>query len=369
MRAPAASASRVAGYPHRRGTAGFWRISVAMLAASLGTLTALYSVQAVLPALAGAFAISPARASLALSVSTAGLAAGVVPLTSLSAVVGRREVMSVSLLAVGVLAICSPLAPSFGVLLAIRALLGLALAGLQATAMTYLAEELHPGSLGFGMGLYVAGNALGGMTGRLAGDVLSDVAGWRLALGVIGLASLACAAAFRVLILPSGGFTPQRPQPAVLARSVAASFTDTGMLRLYAVGFLLMGAFITVYNYLGFRLEGPPFRLSAATVGLIYVAYLAGAIAASLAGRLVSRLGRAPVMLTAAAAMLAGLGLMSASGLAAVITGLVVVTAGFFAAHSVASGWAGLSIYTGSFTLAVIALAASLTRLGSARAR
>ncbi len=403
------TAAPLAEYPYRRGSVGFRRITLALFAGALATFTVLYSVQALLPALASDFSVSPATASLALSVSTAALAVGVIPLTSVSELYGRTPVMTASLFAAGILALLTPFSASFGVLLVLRALLGFALAGLQATAMSYLAEELHRGSLGFGMGLYIAGNAIGGMLGRVLAGVVLGAAGWRISLGVIGVLSLVCAAVFRLSILPSSGFTPRTPKVSVLTRSVLSSVTDSGMLRLYATGFLLMGAFVTVYNYLGFRLQAPPFELSQSLVGMIFVVYLAGSASASLAGRVVERIGRARLLLLGAGCMLGGITLMVIGNLIVVIAGLVVVTAGFFAAHSVASGWVGLranalgtqgpsvyllcyylgsavggtlggyalhgggwdgiSIYTAAITLAIIVLAVSLRRLAPVRTR
>src|SRR5947208_1872282 len=66
-----------------------------------------------------------------------------------------------------------------------------------------------------------------------------------------------------------------------LAASVGGALTDPGLLALYLVGFLLMGCFVTVYNYLDFRLLEPRFHLSQAVVGLIFVAYLAGSFSST----------------------------------------------------------------------------------------
>src|SRR6202000_2543810 len=99
--------------------------------------------------------------------------------------------------------------PPFGALLFLRALQGLALAGLQAVAMTYLAEELHRDSLGVGMGLYIAGNGVGGMASPLLGSLVSDAAGWRWALAVVGFVALACSVVFRLTVPPSARFRPR----------------------------------------------------------------------------------------------------------------------------------------------------------------
>ena len=52
--------------------------------------------------------------------------------------------------------------PTWHGVLVMRALIGLCLSGLVAVAMTYISEEIHPQVLGFTMGLYIAGNAIGG---------------------------------------------------------------------------------------------------------------------------------------------------------------------------------------------------------------
>lgn len=326
---------------HVRGTPGFRRITLALFASGLATFTTLYCVQALLPALTIAFRLTPAESSLAVSVGTAGLAVGVIPLTALSGVVGRTPMMTASLFTAAVLGIAQAVSPSFAVLLVLRALQGLALAGLQATAMSYLSEEIDRRSLGYAMGLYIAGNGIGGMAGRLIASLVLDLTGWRWALAVVGLCALGCAIVFRVSILPSTHFVPSPPRVRHLAGAVGRAFTDSGLVRLFAVGFLLMGCFVTVYNYLGFRLLSPPFSLAPVIVGLIFVVYLAGSVSSTAAGRLVDLLGRPRMLPVTAAITLVGLALMLPSNLVLVVVGLVVTTAGFFAAHSVASGWVG----------------------------
>jgi YNFM family putative membrane transporter len=326
---------------HGRGTPGFVRVSVAMFCAGLATFTTLYCVQALLPALATQFRLSPATASLAVSVGTAGLAIGVIPLTALSEAIGRTPMMTASLFGSAALGILAAASPNFAVLLVLRALQGLALAGLQAVAMTYLAEELHRNSLGFSMGLFIAGNGFGGMAGRLLAALVGDLAGWRIALAVVGVVALACSIVFRVTVLPSSHFRARPLRIGALAGSVGRAFTDTGLLRLFAVGVLAMSAQVTVYNYLGFRLLGAPFALSSAMVGLIFVVYLAGSVSSTVAGRLADRFGRPRMLWPAAIVLLAGIGLLVPDSLPLVVVGLVVLTVGFFAVHALASGWVG----------------------------
>ena len=106
-------------------------------------------------------------------------------------------------------------------------------------------------------------------------------------------------------------------------------------------GFLLLGAFVTVYNYLGYRLLAPPYRLSQATVGLIFGIYLIGTFSSTWMGHLAGRLGRRKVLWSAFALMLAGVALTAAAPLPLILLGIVAITSGFFGGHSIVSSWVG----------------------------
>ncbi|HEX5494227.1 MAG TPA: MFS transporter, partial [Mycobacteriales bacterium] len=69
------------------------------------------------------------------------------------------------------------------------------------------------------------------------------------------------------------------------------------------------------------------------------VVYLAGTYAAATGGRLADRVGRRPVLLGGVALAVTGTLLTLPTSLPLVAAGLVALTAGFFTAHSTASGW------------------------------
>jgi YNFM family putative membrane transporter len=317
------------------------RVRLGLFAAGLATFALLYEPQPVLPMLAASFRVTPAAASLAMSAGTAALALAIIPVSSLSEVLGRRRVMTVSLLSAALLGLVTPLAPSLGALVAIRAVQGVALAGLPATAMAYLAEEVSQDGLGRAMGLYIAGNAIGGLSGRVIGGVLADHGGWRIAFTGVSAASLACAIGFALVLPPSAFFTPAPPRLRALGATLRRNLADAGLLRLYAIGFLLMGAFVTVYNYLTFRLSAAPFGLPVSAIGALFTVYLAGTYSSSVAGRLADRAGRPVILVVGVLVTMAGVALTLPASLPLIVAGLVVLTSGFFAAHSVASSWVG----------------------------
>jgi len=325
--------------PVAAGSSDYRRISAALFAAGLATFSLLYATQSLLPQLVTAFEITPSQASLTVSVATGGVALAVLPLATLLEAWGRRATMVASLVVATVMGLLLPLSPDFEVLLMLRGVQGAALAGLPATAMAYLGEEMSAGALGGAMGLYIAGNSLGGMTGRLLSGLVGDVAGWRAGMLADGLLAVGCTAVIAWLLPPSRRFEPQPYALAPLWRGVRAALADPALRWMYTVGALLMGCFVGVYNFLGFRLIAPPFSVAPALVALVFVAYAVGSLSSPLAGWLAVRWGRPAVLSAAVLGCIAGLGLLLAQTLPLVLGGLLLLTAGFFAAHATVSGW------------------------------
>ncbi len=324
----------------RARTPQFRKVTAALVSAGFSTYALLYCVQPLLPVFSRDLGVSPSVSSLSLSVTTGTLALAMLVAGRLSDVRGRKSIMGVSLVAVGVLTVAAAFAPNWPTLLAVRALTGVAMAGVPSVAMAYLAEEVHPRDLGAAMGLYIAGNAYGGMLGRVLTGVLIDLTGsWRVSLAVIGLFGMASAAVFIALLPPSRRFQPERGVAlAHLGDAYLRHGRDPGLLALYAVGFVLMGGFVATYNYLSYRLIEPPFDLSQAFAGAIFLVYIGGAPASAWFGRLGGRHGRGRMMMVALAVMAAGLLLTATTSLVGAIAAIAVFTAGFFGAHSIASG-------------------------------
>jgi YNFM family putative membrane transporter len=326
---------------HERGTPGYRRLGAALWCAGLATFVLVYCVQGLLPTLAAQFRVSSSTSSLVLSATTLGLALAVVPLASVAEGWGRARVMTWALATSAVLGLVAPLAPNFAALVGVRALQGVALAALPALAMSHVTAEVAPRWLGGAMGMLIAGNSLGGLSGRLIAGVVADFGGWRLALAVIGLLSLICTVVFHLLLPPSLAPAPPRTRLRDLGGPLRIHLSDPGLACLFGIGFLLMGAFVTVYNYLGFRLIAPPFGLPVALSGLIFIAYLAGTWVSTTAGRLADRLGRRRMLWVTVLVAVAGTWVTGPAWLPSVLVGLLVVTIGFFGGHSVASSWVG----------------------------
>ncbi|ARF57104.1 MFS transporter [Streptomyces gilvosporeus] len=333
---PAAAQDPESGKLHPGGP-GYRRMSFALFAAGVATFALLYSTQALLPAISSDLDVSPDQASWTVSAATLGLALGVIPLSAVSERLGRRTLMTASLAVASLIALLVPFAPSLGVLIALRTVQGVALAGLPASAMAFLAEEVRARALVAAIGLFVAGNSIGGMSGRIVTGWVAQGWGWRAALGAVGLMAVVCAVAFRLLVPKARHFVPRSVGPRALARTLAGHLGNPLLRRLYAIGALFMTVFGAVYTVIGYRLVAEPFNLPQGIVGSIFVVYLVGTVSSAAAGKLVARMGRRGALYLAVGATTTGLLLSLTDTVAAVLTGLILITAGFFAGHAVAS--------------------------------
>ncbi|MCC3266082.1 MFS transporter [Arthrobacter sp. zg-Y786] len=331
---------------HAKGSHGYRGVLIGLAAAGMATFAQLYSVQGVLPGMARDLDITASSAALTVSAATLGLAAAVIPWAAAADRFGRLPVMRLAIVAAVVLGLLVPFSPDLPVLLALRFAEGAAMGGIPAVALAYLNEEVSRVHAAVAAGSYVSGTTIGGLAGRLVAAPVADAADWRVGVGVVSLLAAGAGIVFMLTAPKQQGFVPLRrsdPGPGLGGR-LLANLRNPRQLTLYMQGFLLMGGFVAVYNYLGFRLGAAPFSLPQSVASFLFLAYLAGTwssrSAGALAGRLETRGGRKTVLLGSTAVMAAGLALTLAAWLPAVIAGLVVFTGGFFAAHSIASGWA-----------------------------
>ncbi|WP_249644411.1 MFS transporter [Nocardia sputi] len=317
------------------------RITTALFAAGLTTFASMYSAQALLPSLSAAFGATPARAALAVSLTTGFLALAIIPVSALSSRIGRTEVMTGSAIAAAAIGLLLPLSPSLELLLTGRALQGIALAGVPAVAMAYLAEEIGGDGLGTAMGVYVAGTTIGGLAGRLIPAFTLNLASWRWAQAVAAIAAAGCTVWFLRWLPPSRGFVPRPAGMRTVLGDLGSQLRHRGLLALFGLAFVLMGGFVSVYNYLGYRLTAAPFGLPEALVGLVFVLYLAGTAASAASGRLTDRIGRQWVLTVSLCLMTIGLVVTIPDHLGTALLGVLLYTAGFFGAHTAASAWVG----------------------------
>lgn len=324
-----------------RGTREYRQTSTALFVAGFMAFAMLYVVQGTLPAVSRDFSVRPATASLTLSFTTLPLAVAVIVAASWSEGFGRRSLLVGALLGASMLTLAAAVSPTFGVLLVLRVLTGVVLAGLPAVAMAYVAEEFHPATLGTAMGLYISGTGLGGMTGRLAGGLLASALSWRLALAVVGGLCLAGGVWVALRLPSSRNFVPVPGDLRSRLAAIKGPLRDPVIIRLAGCGFVLMGSLVSYFNYLQYRLAAVPFHLPAILIALVFGLYVFGTVSANWMGRLTDRRSRRSVLYLGFAIMAAGALVSLSDRLPLVLAGTAALVFGFFGTHSVASGWVG----------------------------
>ena len=325
----------------KSGTTAFRNTILALFCAGFSTFALLYYVQPLLPVFSESFGLGAAQASLALSVTTGLMAPAMLIAGSISESLGRKPVMVASVLASALLTLATSFAPGWPAILALRAAAGLSIAGLPAVAMAYVAEEIAPASIGLAMGLYIGGSALGGMAARLAAGLLADLASWRWATLWLGAMGIIAGVIFWRNLPPSRHFKKRPLSTRELVSGFLAHLAEPGLRLLVLEGFLIMGSFVSIYNYIGYRLLAPPFGLSQTGVGLIFSVYLVGIVSSPVTGAVATRLGLRNVFWVMILIMSGGVALTLSGSLAVVVGGIALLTFGFFGAHSIASAWVG----------------------------
>lgn len=324
----------------QRGERNYRLATVAVLAAGLAVFNGLYVTQAMLPALVDAFDTTPTVAALTVSVATGMLAICVVPASILSEHFGRNRVLIISAIAASLIGLTLPLANTIHQLIALRLLHGAFIAGTPAVAMAWLAEELDHRFLARAMGVYVAGNSVGGLTGRLVPSMLLEVTDWRVAILCASLLALGFAIIVAVTLPRQQFFQPKALRFRTEYESMVTHWKTPSLAAMFLIAFVAMGVFVSLYNFLAFRLIDY-FELSPGIVALAFLAYLSGTYSAARAGVLAEKFSRGTVLVVSTSAFIIGLLLTATPWLWLTLTGLLIFTASFFAAHSIASGWVG----------------------------
>lgn len=321
------------------GTKSFKAVLLSLFLAGFAIFSSLYCVQPMMPLFNQYFSISAAHSSFPLSFSTSALAIGLLFTGLISDRFGRKQIMVGALFLASFLLILSSMLSSLNLFLMVRILIGLSVSGVAAVAMTYIGEEIAQKDIGVAMGLYIAGTAIGGMGGRLIAGVLVDFITWQNAILIIGLLNFMIACVFYRLLPQSQNFKAYSIRFSRFKIAFVKNLENPKLRLLFVQGFILMGCFVSIFNYMSYHLLEKPFELSQTWIGLISIAYLAGIYSSPRAAIWGKKIGRQKVLPIMLLLMLFGLLLMLMMNLSVMLMGLIIFTFAFFAAHSIASSW------------------------------
>jgi MFS transporter, YNFM family, putative membrane transport protein len=302
------------------------------------TLVDLFATQAILPSLAAAYGVRPAAMGLAVNAATLGMAIGSLGVAFYSRHVERRQGVMLALAALAVPTVLLAHAPGLGSFATLRVLQGLFMSTAFALTLSYLAEQCSAAETAGAFAAYITGNVASNLVGRLMAAAAVDHLGLAGNFYLFAALNLAGAA----LVYVGLARTVPAAMPAASPFVHWAEHLRNARLRAaFAIGFLILFAFIGTFTYVNFVLVRPPLGLGMMALGFVYLVFAPSIVTTPLAGRAVARYGTRQVMCAALVLAIAGLPLLLAPSVALVVTGLALVGVGTFFAQAIATGFVG----------------------------
>ncbi|NIH16842.1 MAG: MFS transporter [Buchnera aphidicola (Periphyllus lyropictus)] len=323
----------------KKNTTDFYKTIFSLFLAGFSAFSILYSIQPILPIFSKIFYLTPFQSSLALSVSTISMALGTLFIASISNCIGRKQVMFVSLFLASLLTIICSFSKNWFEIVFLRSLIGFSLSGITSIAIIYLSEEVEISILPLCIGLYISGNTIGGFFGRLVSNIIIKYFSWNLVFILIGFFSLFISFLFFLNLPSSKNFTISVLNFKILLKNLYKSFQTKLCIFLFLIGFFLMGSFVTLFNYIGYRLIIKPFSLNSVFISFLSLIYLIGVYFSPKASFLSKKYGKINLLIGSFFLMILGIFLTYYNFLFLIIFGLFCFTSGFFLVHSTTSSW------------------------------
>ena len=315
------------------------RAIFALCLGSIAIFINLYAAQPLLPAFVKEFQLTELEAAHSLTVSTLMMSISLLIYGPLSDAIGRKVIMSVTLVCITLTSFALSYATSFEELLWLRALHGFFLGGIPATAVAYIGEEFPRTKVATIIGFYISANSIGGITGRIIGGIINDFADWQTVFIVITLINLIITSYFILALPDSAAFTPQKLRLSTTFKRLYGHLCNRQLLVAYLIGGLHFMMVLTLYSYIIFVLADAPYSLSSSWLGLPFLTYASGTIGAALIGMIGKKVTCAQRINMGTCFIIVGTLCTIQGSLVMIISGLLINTFGFFVAHSSLSAW------------------------------
>ena len=308
------------------------------------TVVDLFATQAILPALARSYGVSPATMGVAVNFSTFGMAFAGLACAFFPVNIDRRRWIAGALVVLAVPTALLALMPSLTLFSILRIAQGLCMATAFTLTLAYLGEACSVRAASAAFAAYITGNVASNLIGRFVSASLAEGVGLSgnflafAALNLAGAVLVRCVLQARVPGTPSAAISPWTVWRAHLG--------NRPLLAIFGLGFCILFVFLGTFTYVNFVLLRPPFALAPMTLGIVYLVFLPAVFTTPLAGRAVALFGRRYALLSGLAIAAIGLPLLILPVLAAVLAGMVLagmvlISVGTFLAQAVATGAVG----------------------------
>lgn len=302
------------------------------------TLVDLFATQAILPTLALQYGVAPAAMGAAVNASTIGMAVAGLAMAFVGRRINRRAGVWIALALLSIPTTLLAFAPDLAAFTGLRIVQGLFMASAFSLTMSYLSERCTAAQSATALAAYITGGVASNLLGRLIAGALAESVGAPGSFYFFAALNLAGAGiAFAAL--------KNAPPSPGAARSPFAVITghlrNACLLTTFAIGFLILFAFIGAFTYINFVLAREPLGLSPMALGLVYFVFLPSMATTPLAGRAASRYGARASFFASLGLAIAGLPLLISPALPLVLAGLAIVGVGTFFAQATATGFVG----------------------------
>lgn len=316
------------------------RLVIGVVIAGFCAFLQLYSTQPLLSLLREVFGASEVAVSLTISAGTIAVALASPFVGLLADAAGRKRVLVPCLFVIAIATCMGATAHSLHELIVWRFVAGLATPGVIAVLMAYISEEAAPGTTGTIMAAYVTGSVIGGLTGRVASGMAADYLNWRWSLIVVGSMTLLGAIA-TTMLLPRSTHFRRSADPLAPLRAMKGHIRNPQLLATYFAGFNALFCHVGLFTYVNFYLANPPFSLSTAALGSVFLVYALGVVVTPLSGRMIDRLGHRAGAMIAASTIAGGVLITAIPHLTMIVAGLAVASTGVFIAQAAAASHVG----------------------------
>lgn len=297
----------------------------------------VYAMQAVLPTVMHDFQTTPVQAGFTVGATVLAIALMSPFMGMLSDAWGRKPIIVMSMFALTLPTALIALANSLTLIVILRFLQGLAVPGIVVVLVAYLSEEFRSGGLARLTTTYVAGTVMGGFSGRFISGHMGDWLGWRAAFVTLALLNLVGALVV-LWYLPASRKFEAHSNFSGAIQVLLKHLRNPRLLAICAVGFCVLFTMVGIFTYLNFYLSAPPFNLSSAGLGNVFLVYLVGALVTPFAGSVIVRHGFLPSMLGGLLCSASGLALTLVPNLPVILLGLTMCSCGVFVCQSATIG-------------------------------
>jgi YNFM family putative membrane transporter len=320
--------------------------SIAVATAGFSAFVNLYSPQALLPELSREFGVGAGAISGLMTASTAAVALSAPFTGALADAVGRKRLITAAMFAIVVPTVIMTFSGGVPELTFWRFIQGLLLPPIFTVTVAYIGDEWPPADVARVAGLYISGSAVGGFCGRFIPGVLTDVIGWRHAIQVVALLTLATAIIVALLLPRERNFVRSGGMLTSLVQMLR-HLRDRRLLATYAIGFGVLFNFIATFTYVSFHLAAPPYSFSPTLLGALFITYLISTPLVPWVGRAIAMFGRRPFVLGVIVLWIVGALLLLSPPVTLILAGLTLCAVCGMLCQAVSTGYVTLTAKEG----------------------